>query len=82
MKWNASYAIRTDEGSVLVGQINHEVIALPHRRAGMIEMHINRGATERVAGEWTPQISAHGHLRKIIKREPTHIGGLERMSLQ
>ena len=54
MKSNASYAIRTDEGSVLVGQIDHDVIALPHRRARMIEMHINCGATERVTGERTP----------------------------
>ena len=66
-KSNVSYAIRIDELSVLVGEIHNEMIALPHRCAGMIEMHINRSATERVAGEWTPKISAHRHLRKIIE---------------
>ena len=54
MKWNGSYAIRTDERSALVGQIDDEMISLPYRCAGMIEMHINRSATERVTGQWSP----------------------------
>ena len=66
-KWNGSYATRTDKRSVLVGEIHHEMIALPHRCARMIEMHINRSTAERVPGKRTPQISTHRHLRKIIE---------------
>mgnify|MGYP006298793437 CR=1 FL=1 len=48
----------------------------------MIEVHIDPGSAERERRHRAPELMTDGHGRQSIEREPTDVGGLERMGLQ